>query len=41
MNLYLGYGFKLTQPAFMPFAPNDLLEEPEEIEEFHEVRSVV
>jgi hypothetical protein len=35
--LYIGYGYKLTQAPFIPFAPNDILEEPEEIEENYEV----
>ena len=34
--IYIGYGHKLTQPTYLPIAPNDLQDEPDDIDEHHE-----
>lgn len=36
VNIYIGYGQKSSQAPFVPIAPNDVMEEPDENEEFPE-----
>jgi hypothetical protein len=35
-SIYIGYGYKLTQKCFHPMAPEDMLVEGEDVEEFGE-----